>query len=51
MIYAFIVERCADLPLEQCLRTMKVSRSACYAWRQTQANPTPRMLDDSTSAS
>jgi hypothetical protein len=28
MIYAFIVERCADLPVEQCVRTMKVSRSA-----------------------
>jgi putative transposase len=46
MIYAFIVERCADLPLEQCVRTMKVSRSAFYAWRHQQANPTPRMLAD-----
>ncbi len=46
MIYAFIVERCADLPLEQCVRTMKVSRSAFYAWRHAQANPTPRMLAD-----
>jgi putative transposase len=46
MIYAFIVERCADLPLEQCVRTMKVSRSAFYAWRHTQANPTPRMHAD-----
>jgi putative transposase len=46
MIYAFIVERCADLPLEQCVRTMKVSRSAFYAWRHQLANPTPRMLAD-----
>jgi putative transposase len=46
MIYAFIVDRCADLPVEQCCRTMKVSRSAFHAWRHRQANPTPRMLDD-----
>lgn len=46
MIYAFIVDRCADLPVEQCLATMKVSRSAFYAWRHAQAYPTPRMLDD-----
>ena len=46
MIYAFIVDRCADLPVEQCLSTMKVSRSAFYAWRHHQANPTARMLDD-----
>jgi putative transposase len=46
MIYAFIVERCADLPVEQCVRAMKVSRSAFYAWRHQQANPTPRMLAD-----
>ncbi len=46
MIYAFIVDRCADLPVEQCCHTMKVSRSAFFAWRQRQANPTPRMLED-----
>jgi putative transposase len=46
MIYAFIVDRCADLPVEQCVRTMKVSRSAFYAWRHVQANPTPRMVAD-----
>ena len=46
MIYAFIVERCADLPVEQCVRTMKVSRSAFYAWRHAQTHPTPRMLAD-----
>ena len=46
MIYAFIVDRCADLPVEQCCRTMKVSRSAFFAWRHTQANPTARMLED-----
>ena len=32
--------------LEQCVRTMKVSRSAFYAWRHAQANPTPGMLAD-----
>ena len=46
MIYAFIVDRCADLPAEQCCRTMKVSRSAFFAWRHAQANPTARMLED-----
>ena len=46
MIYAFIADRCADLPVEQCCRAMKVSRSAFYAWRHRQANPTARMLAD-----
>jgi len=46
MIYAFIVDRCADIPVEQCCRTMKVSRSAFYAWRHARTNPTPRMLAD-----
>jgi len=46
MIYAVIVDRCADLPVEACCRTMKVSRSAFFAWRHAQANPTQRMLDN-----
>ena len=46
MIYAFIVDRCADLPVAACCRTMKVSRSAFFAWRHAQANPTARMLAD-----
>ena len=46
MIYAFIVDRCADLPVEQCCRTMRVSRSAFYGWRHLQANPTPQMAAD-----
>jgi putative transposase len=46
MIYAFIVDRCADLPVAACCRTMKVSRSAFFAWRRAQANPTERMLAD-----
>jgi hypothetical protein len=32
MIDAFIADRCADLPVEQCCRTMKASRSAFYSW-------------------
>lgn len=43
---AFIVDRCADLPVEACCRTMKVSRSAFYLWRHRQTNPTARMLAD-----
>jgi transposase InsO family protein len=46
MTYAFIVDRCADLPVEACCRTMKVSRSALYAWRHAQVNPTEPMLAD-----
>ena len=46
MIYVFIADRCADLPVEACCRTMKVSRSAYFAWRHAQANPTARMLAD-----
>lgn len=34
MIYAFIVDRCADLPVAACCRTMKVSRSAFFSWRR-----------------
>jgi hypothetical protein len=46
MIDAFIVEACADLPVEAYCRTMKVSRPAFFAWRHAQANPTQRMLAD-----
>jgi len=46
MIYAFIDRCCADLPVGQCCATMRVSRSAFYAWRHHQANPTARMLAD-----
>ena len=44
--YTFNAERCADLPVEHCCRVMKVSRSAFFAWRQRQANPTIKMADD-----
>jgi hypothetical protein len=46
MTYAFTVERCADLPVEQCCRTMKVSTSGFYDWWHRQANPTAKMLAD-----
>ena len=46
MIYAFIVDRCADLPVAVRRRKMKVSGSAFFAWRHAQANPTARMLAD-----
>lgn len=32
MTYAFILERCSDLPVATCCRVMKVSTSAYYAW-------------------
>jgi hypothetical protein len=40
MLYAFIADRCADLPVEQCCRAMKVSRPAFFAWRRRQSSPT-----------
>jgi len=46
MIYAFIDERCTDVPVEAACRAMKVSKSAFYAWRHLQANPTERMTAD-----
>jgi putative transposase len=33
MIYAFIAERCSDLPVATCCRVMKVSTSGFYAWK------------------
>ena len=46
MTYTFIVERCSDLPVEQCCRVLKVSTSGFYGWRHRQANPTAKMLAD-----
>lgn len=46
MMFTFIADDCADLPIEACCRTMKVSRSAFFAWRQRRTNPTPKMVDD-----
>ena len=36
----------ADLPVEHCAATMKLSRSAFYDWRHHQKHPTARMLAD-----
>ena len=46
MIYTFIDKACADLPIAVACRTMKVSRSAFFAWRHAQAHPTAKMLAD-----
>ena len=46
MIYTFIDVHCADLPVDACCRTMKVSRSAFHCWRYLQANPTAKMAAD-----
>jgi putative transposase len=46
MIYAFIAQRCADVPVDAACRAMKVSKSAFYAWRHAEANPTERMAAD-----
>jgi putative transposase len=46
MMYAFIAERCADVPVDAACRAMQASKSAFYAWRHAQANPTERMAAD-----
>ena len=46
MIYTFIAEQCADVPVEHCCRALKVSRSSFHRWQHLRANPTSKMLDD-----
>lgn len=46
MIYAFIVDRYAELPVEVRCRTMKVSRLAFFVRRHAEAYPTERKLAD-----
>jgi putative transposase len=46
MIYAFIAGHCQGLPVVACCRVMKVSTSGFYEWRQRQANPCRRHLED-----
>ena len=46
MIYAFIADRCSDLPVGQCCQVMKVSRSAFFAWRHQRANPSAKTVQD-----
>ena len=48
MIYAFIAERCSDLPISTCCRVLKVSTSGFY---QRRVQPvTDRELDDAYAA-
>ena len=46
MIYAFIADRCTDLPVGQCCRVMKMSLSAFFAWKQQRSNPSAKESDD-----
>jgi len=46
MIYAFIDQRCADVPVGAACRAMKVSKSAFYAWRHAETHPTARTVGD-----
>ncbi|MGH9025164.1 MAG: IS3 family transposase [Acidimicrobiia bacterium] len=46
MIFAFIAERCSDLPVAACCRAMKVTTSGFYGWQAAQHAPCRRSLDD-----
>jgi putative transposase len=46
MIYAFIANRCTDLPVTVCCEAMKVSTSGFYEWKQRQINPCRRQRQD-----
>ena len=46
MIYAFIEDRCGDLPAAVACRTMKVSSSGFYEWRHHRTHPRPRIRED-----
>lgn len=46
MIYAFIEDRCSDLPTAFVCRFMKVSTSGFYEWRHHRIHPRPRLVED-----
>lgn len=46
MIYAFIEDRCGDLPTAFVCRSMKVSPSGFYEWRHHRTHPRPRIVED-----
>jgi transposase InsO family protein len=46
MIYAFIEDRCGDLPAAVACRSMKVSTSGFYEWRHHRSHPRPRIAED-----
>jgi transposase InsO family protein len=50
MIHAFIDQHSNEFPIEQCCRSLKVSRSAFLRWRQRQANRTAKLDDDTDPA-
>ena len=44
MIYAFIEDRCSDLPTAFVCRFMKVSTSGFYEWRHHRSHRRPRLV-------
>jgi putative transposase len=46
MTYAFIEDRCGDLPTAFVCRTMKVSSSGFYEWRHHRSHPRQRIRED-----
>jgi putative transposase len=46
MTFAFIAERCSDLPVATVCRVMKVSTSGFYGWQTAQVLPCARRLED-----
>ena len=46
MMYAFIADRCSDLPVTVGCHAMKVSVSGFYEWRHHRTHPRPRITED-----
>lgn len=46
MRYAFIADRCSDLPVTVSCHAMGVSTSGFYEWRHHRSHPRPRIVED-----
>ena len=46
MIFTFIADRCADLPVAASCGAMKVTTSGFYEWRERRSDPCARARAD-----